>query len=143
MLINGRIKTLHTGCQRAWDLYANRVVPSWSGYTPWGISHAWVDERDRVNVWSPINGYEWPVPIPRNANLDLIRIEMLNLGAHYVWLDVLCLRQEGGLSEDLRVQEWKIDVPTIGSVYALGKPVVCYFCGLGLPLHLQMRVSLT
>ncbi len=33
--------------------------------------------------------------MPKDANLDLIRIEMLNLGAEYAWLDVLCLRQEG------------------------------------------------
>ncbi len=46
-----------------------------------GISHAWVDEKDRVNVMTPINGYKWPVPIPKNASLDLIRVEMLNLGA--------------------------------------------------------------
>ncbi len=36
-----------------------------------------------------------PVPIPQDTSLDLIRIEMLNLGAEYAWLDVLCLRQEG------------------------------------------------
>ncbi|KAF7798225.1 hypothetical protein EIP86_009442 [Pleurotus ostreatoroseus] len=37
-----------------------------------------------------------------------------------VWLDVLCLRQEGVLErEAVRVEEWKIDVPTIGTVYAM------------------------
>ncbi len=61
---------------------------------------------------TPINGYEWPVPMPKDANLDLIRIEMLNLGAEYAWLDVLCLRQEGGKGKHLRVEEWKLDVPT-------------------------------
>ncbi len=35
---------------------------------------------------------------------------MLNLGAEYVWLDVLCLRQKEGLREDLREEEWKVDV---------------------------------
>ncbi len=44
---------------------------------------------------TPINGHEWPVPMPSDADLDLIRIEMLNNGAEYVWLDVLCLRQKG------------------------------------------------
>ncbi len=62
---------------------------------PQPISHAWMHKDDRVNMWTPINGREWPVPIPKDANLDLIRIEMLNLGAEYVWLDVLCLRQVG------------------------------------------------
>ncbi|SJL16898.1 uncharacterized protein ARMOST_20428 [Armillaria ostoyae] len=135
-LVDGRIKTIQIRCRRVWDLYANRVVPSWATKkTPLGISHAWMDGRDRVDVWTPINRREWPVPIPKDANLDLIRVEMLNLGAEYAWLDVLCLRQEHGLREDLRVPEWKIDVPTIGWVYR-NKAVVCYFCGLGRPLRL-------
>ncbi|KAK0479126.1 hypothetical protein IW261DRAFT_1336769 [Armillaria novae-zelandiae] len=98
------------------------------------ISHAWVDEKDRVDVTTPINGEEWPVPMPKDADLDLIRIEMLNLGAEFAWLDVLCLRQEGGKGEDLRLEEWKLDVPTIGYLYQYAS-VVCYFNGLGRPLH--------
>ncbi|KAK0190231.1 hypothetical protein F5146DRAFT_1193612 [Armillaria mellea] len=74
--------------------------------------------------------------MPKDANLDLIRIEMLNHGAEYAWLDVLCLRQEGGKNEDLRSEEWKLDVPTIGSVYEEAPKVVCYFNGLGRPLDL-------
>ncbi|KAK0474100.1 hypothetical protein IW261DRAFT_1369688, partial [Armillaria novae-zelandiae] len=134
--------------RRVWDLYSNRVVPWWlkswarmeGGYVycewPKPISHAWVDEKDRTAVWTPINGYEWPVPIPKDADLNLIRIEMLNLGHEYVWLDVLCLRQEGGLREDLRVEEWRLDVPTIGHVYQ-DQSVVCYLSGLGQPLTLN------
>ncbi|KAK0245458.1 hypothetical protein EDD85DRAFT_1016565 [Armillaria nabsnona] len=130
--------------RRLWDLYSNRVVPWWSreasiwdlNRVPRPISHAWVDEVDRVDVWTPINGYEWPVPIPKGANLDLIRIEMLNLGVEYAWLDVLCLRQRGGLREDLRVEEWKLDVPTIGAIYDHAH-VVCYLSGLGMPLSLK------
>ncbi len=121
--------------RRIWDLYANRVVPSW--VTPKearGISHAWVDFVDRVGVTTPINGDRWPVPMPKDANLDLIRIEMLNLGVEYAWLDVLCLRQEGGKNECLRGHEWSVDVPTIGRVYYEDRGVVCYFCGLGRPL---------
>ncbi|KAK0465668.1 hypothetical protein IW261DRAFT_1301850, partial [Armillaria novae-zelandiae] len=133
--------------RRVWDLYSNRVVPWWScraghqlGYQledeiqP--ISHAWVDEIDRTDVWTPINRYEWPVPIPKGANLNLIRIEMLNLGVQYTWLDVLCLRQRGGPREDLRVEEWKLDVPTIGAIYH-SEHVVWYLSGLGLPLSLK------
>ncbi|KAK0499301.1 hypothetical protein EDD18DRAFT_1460280 [Armillaria luteobubalina] len=104
--------------QQVWDLYANRVVPYWvAGRMPWVISHAWVDEKDRVNVMTSINGGEWPVPMPKNANLDLIRIENLNVRSHrglqtdYAWLDVLCLRQEGGENEHLHLDEWKLDVP--------------------------------
>ncbi|KAK0432224.1 hypothetical protein EV421DRAFT_1719706, partial [Armillaria borealis] len=100
------------------------------------ISHAWVDEQDRVNVWTPMNGSEWPVPIPRDANLNLIRIEMLNLDVEYTWLDVLCLRQKGGPREDLRAEEWKLDVPTIGYIYR-STYVVIYLSGLGWPLSLK------
>ncbi len=122
--------------RRAWDLYSNRVVPMWATGEPepHPISHAWVDENDRMDVWTPINGCEWPVPIPKDANLDLIRIEMLNRGLEYVWLDVLCLRQKGGPREDLRAEEWKFDVPTIGSVYQ-GNKTQCYLSGLGRPLR--------
>ncbi|SJL05367.1 uncharacterized protein ARMOST_08734 [Armillaria ostoyae] len=148
-LEGSRIVDVWLNPRRVWDLYSNRVVPWWSCRLKGGkevfldffsdkvtpISHAWVDEADRVDVWTPINGYEWPVPIPKNANLDLIRIEMLNLGAEYTWLDVLCLRQRGGPREDLRVEEWKLDVPTIGEIYQCA-PVVCYLSGLGLPLSL-------
>ncbi|KAK0447541.1 hypothetical protein EV421DRAFT_1706335, partial [Armillaria borealis] len=136
VLVHDRITTREVPPRRVWDLYANRVVPYWvARETPWGISHAWVDEKDRVNVMTPINGYEWPVPMPNNANLDLIRIEMLNHGAQYAWLDVLCLRQEGGKNEHLRLDEWKLDVPTIGSVYEKAAQVVCYFNGLGRALN--------
>ncbi len=80
--------------RRVWDLYANRVVPYWVvGKYPWAVSHVWVKDDELKYVRTPINQNEWPVPIPKDANLDLIRIEMLNLGAEYVWLDVLCIRQ--------------------------------------------------
>ncbi|KAK0479167.1 hypothetical protein IW261DRAFT_1626405 [Armillaria novae-zelandiae] len=127
VLIHDRIKTWSVLPRRVWDLYANRVVPYWVTTRnlyktrlshAWAISHAWVDESER------------------DANLDLIRIEMLNVGAQYAWLDVLCLRQEGGKSEHLRLEEWKLDVPTIGWVYRSAPGVLCYFNGLGQPLHL-------
>ncbi|KAK0245488.1 hypothetical protein EDD85DRAFT_1016590 [Armillaria nabsnona] len=144
-LVGSRIVKADMEPRRAWDLYSNRVVPWWSCRAKFNtfhhkeaqpISHAWVDEVDRIDVRTPINGYEWPVRIPKGANLDLIRIEMLNLGLEYTWLDVLCLRQRGGPREDLRVDEWKLDVPTIGGIYR-GAHVVCYLSGLGLPLSLK------
>ncbi|SJL02756.1 uncharacterized protein ARMOST_06092 [Armillaria ostoyae] len=150
---DGRITDCNVPPRRVWNLYANRVVPYWlakgvagkdgdsdSDGLPdiWAISHAWMDDKQRGDVMTPINGYEWPVPVPKDANLDLIRIEMLNLGAEYAWLDVLCLRQPGGQGEHLRKEEWKLDVPTIGNVYAkhdnCDAHVVCYFNGLGRPL---------
>ncbi|KAK0447592.1 hypothetical protein EV421DRAFT_2017233 [Armillaria borealis] len=141
MLVDGRFTERHLRPRRMWDLYANRVVPCWLAceVVLWAISHAWVDGRDRVNVMTPINGYEWPVPMPKDTNLDLIRIEMLNFGARYAWLDVLCLRQEGGKREDLRLEEWKLDVPAIGHIYQNSDAsVVCYFSGLGRPLNLTL-----
>ncbi|KAK0465669.1 hypothetical protein IW261DRAFT_1427251, partial [Armillaria novae-zelandiae] len=117
--------------RRVWDLYSNRVVPSWCCEVAinfvWDlrpISHAWVDEVDRIDVWTPINGREWPVPIPKGANLDLIRIEMLNLGL------------EEGQGKICSVEEWKLDVPTIGAIYQEAH-MVCYLSGLGLPLSVK------
>ncbi|KAK0231865.1 hypothetical protein EDD85DRAFT_849070 [Armillaria nabsnona] len=140
-LVDSRIVDPHIPPRRVWDLYSNRVLPQWwmigTKEHPSPISHAWVDERDRVDVWTTINGCEWPVPIPKDANLDLIRIEMLNLGAIYVWLDVLCLRQRGGPREDLRIEEWRLDVPTIGYLYRVADVVVWYLSGLGRPLSLE------
>ncbi|PBK76391.1 hypothetical protein ARMSODRAFT_1078535 [Armillaria solidipes] len=136
-IIGNRIVETYLPPRRVWDLYSNRVVPCWTNWEwPDPISHAWMDEKDRAIVWTPINKYEWPIPIPKDANLNLIRIEMLNLGLEYVWLDVLCLRQVGGPGEDLRVEEWKLDVPTIGAVYQ-NRDVVCYLSGLGRPLMLK------
>ncbi|KAK0433083.1 hypothetical protein EV421DRAFT_2063400, partial [Armillaria borealis] len=120
-------------------LVGNRIVNPNVGPRPcvvYPISHAWVDEEDRVDALTPINGKEWPVPIPKDANLNLIRIEMLNLKAEYTWLDILCLRQKDGLREDLRADEWKLDVPTIGYIYR-SFSVVIYLSGLGRPLSLK------
>ncbi|KAK0433517.1 hypothetical protein EV421DRAFT_1426592 [Armillaria borealis] len=142
VLIGNRIVNAYLQPRRVWDLYSNRVVPWWITNTdhkyrwPWPISHAWMDEKDRSVIWTPINGKEWPVPIPNDVDLNLIRIEMLNLGLEYAWLDVLCLRQVGGWWEDLRIEEWKLDVPTIGAVYRFTS-AVCYLSGLGRPLTLK------
>ncbi|PBK79675.1 hypothetical protein ARMGADRAFT_977598 [Armillaria gallica] len=136
-LVDGQIteEGLYMAPRRVWDLFSNRVVPWWvAQHTPWGISHAWLDKSHRESVLTPINGHQWPVPIPEDANLNLVRIEMLNLGAEYAWLDVLCLRQEGGRDEHLRGGEWMLDVANIGNAYLLEK-VVCYFNGLGRPLE--------
>ncbi|KAK0500943.1 hypothetical protein EDD18DRAFT_1280248 [Armillaria luteobubalina] len=155
-LVDNRIVNPRLPPRRVWDLYSNRVMPWWlksrAGkcdrykYRQWPgpISHSWVDEKDRTAVWTPINENQWPAPIPKDADLNLIRIEMLNLGLEYTWLDVLCLRQVGGWREDLRTEEWKLDVPTIGEVYVLTNgevytqsDTVCYLSGLGRPLTLK------
>ena len=141
--------------RRVWDLYSNRVLPFFAvpGALPntspehipenvWTVSHSWVDKQDRPPIRTPINGKEWPVPIPSNTTLDHVRVELLNLGAEYVWLDVLCLRQRGdGEQEDQRKDEWRLDLPTIGYVYAHpDKPSITYFNGLGLPFDASPRI---
>ncbi|PBK58659.1 hypothetical protein ARMSODRAFT_967563 [Armillaria solidipes] len=132
VLVNKRVIDSRVPPRCVWDLYSNRVVPWWAarGWL-YAISHAWVEEKDRMDMWTPINGYEWPVPIPNDPP------KMLNAGAEYAWLDVLCLRQERGRREDLRAEEWKLDVPTIGNVYRGFEPIVYYFNGLGRPLRIK------
>ncbi|KAJ3555750.1 hypothetical protein NM688_g2401 [Phlebia brevispora] len=131
--------------RRAWDLYCNRVVPTWVtrerawGRGLWTISHSWMAEDSREYVSTPINGHEWRVPLPKGMTLDRVRVELLNLGAEYVWLDVVCLRQEDEWKpemEAVRVEEWKLDVPTIGNIYGSHGTVVTYFEGLGRPFHI-------
>ncbi len=139
VLVNDKIISRLLPPRRVWDLCSNRVVPWWVARRyPWAISHAWMKEEDRKDAHTPINGCEWPVPLPKDADLDLIRIEMLNEGAEYAWLDVLCLRQVGGRREDMRVEEWKVDVPTIGRLYEMSHgALVCYLSGLGRPFSLK------
>ncbi|KDQ57951.1 hypothetical protein JAAARDRAFT_252748 [Jaapia argillacea MUCL 33604] len=125
-----------------WDLYAHRVVPLhfscqylgdvWGKPNYWAVSHSWTDPMPGVDT--AVNSYEWPVPLPPEITLEAVRTELLNLGAEYVWLDVLCLRQFSALpqNEALRPKEWAIDVPTIGNVYSDGaSKVVRYYNGLG------------
>ncbi|PBK78246.1 hypothetical protein ARMSODRAFT_1010845 [Armillaria solidipes] len=125
-LVDNRILDSRIPPRRVWDLYSNRVVPHWyltEDKLPWAISHAWLDYAHLIHVRTRINGGEWPVPIPSDVNLDLIRIELLNLGAEYVWLDVLCLRQRSnGPGED--------------------RTVVCYLSGLGRPLDFKEACDL-
>ncbi|EKM53743.1 uncharacterized protein PHACADRAFT_98901 [Phanerochaete carnosa HHB-10118-sp] len=128
--------------RRVWDLYSNRVLPlstlAWHGHgflaKVWTVSHSWVHESARTGVWTPVNGNEWPVPVPNDTNVDHVRVELLNLGAEYAWMDVLCLRQRGRPEdEERRKKEWKLDVPTLGYIYAGNLPCITYFNGLGLP----------
>ncbi|KAF7796041.1 hypothetical protein EIP86_007211 [Pleurotus ostreatoroseus] len=99
-----------------------------------------MDTALRVSVNTPINGGEWPVPIPNDLLLERLRVELLNYNIEYVWLDVLCLRQEGRPEmEDVRMKEWEVDVPTIGSLYgqnSINGIIVTYFSGLGKPFRI-------
>ncbi|EJD33852.1 hypothetical protein AURDEDRAFT_131476 [Auricularia subglabra TFB-10046 SS5] len=130
-----RIIHPHLQPRRLWDLISNRVVPhDGSAMLDGAVSHSWMADPQRVDT--PINNHEWPVPIPRDATLARVRIELLNLGFKYVWLDVLCLRQKGAPDkESQRLDEWKVDVPTIGAVYHGTAQIVYYYSGLGRPFE--------
>ncbi len=51
---------------------------------------------------------------------------------------MFCLRQRDGQREDIRGEEWRLDVPTIGHVYRIAERVVGYFTGLGRPLSITV-----
>ena len=153
--------------RRLWDLKSNRVVEfrmlqsellaykstteqrfgkaraklqgEVDGPVFWAISHSWESRMDPVET--PINQFQWPVPLPHGLNLECnVRQELLNYGIEYVWLDVLCLRQNAvsrpagsNEFEAKKRDEWKLDVPTIGNVYRVAQGIVRYFNGLGRP----------
>jgi hypothetical protein len=139
--------------RRVWDIYANRVVPYhfslaieykvWKR-THWAVSHSWTN--DMVGLDTLVNGKEWPVPFPTGITIEDVREELIRLIPsdgrrlrEYVWLDVLCLRQQSNdaSKEVIREKEWAIDVPTIATAYkdvkygAFG--IIRYFNGLGKP----------
>ena len=147
--------------RRLWDLRSNRVVdfqmlhasqPNAQIAPPfWAVTHSWTSDMSSVST--PINQHQWPVPLPKNITLDDLRTELLALGAEYIWLDVICLRQKTEVDfleqlkqqgwkldvdsevvsrENLRQQEWKLDVPTIGNIYRAATKIVRYFNGLGI-----------
>ena len=141
---------INTAPRRVWDLYSNRVLPfhavapdSENDIFPsnvWAVSHVWVPETERHNVWTSVNGKEWPVPIPVDTTLDHIRIELLNMGAEYVFLDVLCLRQQGAPAmEEVRQKEWEVDVPVLRTIYRhdIYQTTIVYFNGVGLPFDIS------
>ena len=145
----------HIMPRRIWDLKSNRVVEfrmlhsellaraCLSGSVVinlekapsppfWAITHSWTNEMSPVKT--PINQYQWPTPLPRGLDLELcVRRELLKQGAEYVWLDVLCLRQQSGVDDNTKVDEWKLDVPTIGNIYRTAVGIARYFNGLGQP----------
>ncbi|KAF8460041.1 hypothetical protein BDZ91DRAFT_636139, partial [Kalaharituber pfeilii] len=150
--------------RRLWDLVSNRVVdvdqfakvdgetaiPRAPAQGYWAITHSWT--ADMQLCMTPINGYRWPVPVPAGVSLEAIRWEALSHGAQYCWLDVLCLRQRmiqrvpgttAGIDDETesaereqRLEEWSVDIPTIGNIYRQATNVIRYFNGLGRELQL-------
>ena len=126
--------------RRLWDLRSNRVINfrmlhAVQSGTPdfWAVTHSWTSNMSPV--WTTINQHQWGVPLPNGISLESVRSELLTMGAEYVWIDVLCLRQSSKVSylENLKREEWKVDVPTIGNVYRSAGRIVRYFNGLGVP----------
>ena len=124
------------------------------------VSHAWAANDDLAFTLAEANQQLWPIPLPRGVQLEDIRGEMIRLGVRYAWLDVLCLRQQAqpALAKELalpvsqevvekreqrRLEEWKVDVPTIGAIYSnhdllgiyRGMPTVIFMSGLGRPFR--------
>ena len=144
--------------RRIWDLKSNRVVEFrmlhsevlareclsgsvviglLEGPCPpfWAITHSWTNEM--LPVKTSINQYQWPTPLPRGLDLEHgVRQELIDKGAEYVWLDVLCLRQNS-TANDTKHDEWKLDVPTIGNIYRSAIGIARYFNGLGQPFSTQ------
>lgn len=132
--------------RRVWDVANNKIIPGvWLEYGGkgsstvdiWPISHAWVGVSERVTVQTSINGFEWPVPIPKDVTLEGLRDQLLAMGCRYAWLDVLCLRQKDPRPEKtiLQLEEWKTDIPLIGSVFKTHDTIITYFNGLGRPFQ--------
>ena len=98
------------------------------------VSHAWVANEDLCFVLTEANQQLWPIPLPRGVGLEDVRGEMIRLGVRYAWLDVVCLRQQAKPTlainlaipitevverrEKRRLEEWEVDVPTIGAIYS-------------------------
>ena len=147
--------------RRVWDLLSNRVVPTSGLKIPassfhvvpdnmWAVSHSWVAQADLEFVETAINQRQWRVPRPKATTFDHIRIELLNMGAEYVFLDVLCLRQRKPSNPDpneerIRQEEWSTDIPSLGHIYRHTRyqTVVTYFNGLGLPFAVDANTLAT
>ncbi|KAF8472869.1 hypothetical protein BDZ91DRAFT_760315 [Kalaharituber pfeilii] len=144
--------------RRLWDLHSNRVVeldvyakhgrskiiPCMPSGGFFAITHSWTAD---MKLWmTPINHYQWPVPLPAGTTFEKIRWQALRAGASYCWLDVLCLRQrvmelvdgeQREVNGQQRLEEWSVDIPTIGNVYRQATNVLRYFNGLGRVLRLD------
>jgi hypothetical protein len=149
----GSLVKKDTPPRRLWDLHTNRIIPyHWAEMAVeqnvYAVSHSWCDESQLQRIHTRINCGQWNVPIPRSTSLAHIRIELLNLlwstavdleeKPRYVWLDVLCLRQQSlsPQEEATRRMEWELDVPTIGGIFKRAARVLYYYSGLGQPFRL-------
>ena len=133
------------------------------------VSHSWVANGERIYTETAANQNMWPVPLPKGVLLEDVRGELIRLGIRYAWLDVLCLRQQATPAfangffcrlrdksapvypckelikkrEQRRVEECKVDLPTIGAIFSgrdtdglyVGGGTVIFMSGLGRPFR--------
>lgn len=102
-------------------------------------------------VETPANSLLWPVPFPqskqsalesKDAHFMAFVHAVREKGYRYAWVDVLCLRQFKFGSSDLenrRLEEWQVDVPTIGNIYRLAAKVMRYMNGLGRNMKTDLK----
>lgn len=102
-------------------------------------------------VETPANSLLWPVPFPqteeivpesKDAHFMAFVQAVREKGYRYAWVDVLCLRQfKFGSSdpEKRRLEEWQVDVPTIGNIYRLAAKVMRYMNGLGRHMKTDLK----
>jgi len=162
-LVNNRVVDIDVFAKRGEN--GEIISPRMPAGGYWAISHSWTADMQRW--MTPVNNYRWPVPLPTGATLEDIRWEALRAGAVYCWLDVLCLRQRmeecsyrlrdidgeevldnyhhqdcsesqhTEVNQQRRLDEWALDVPTIGNNYRQSTFVLRYFNGLGRSLSLS------
>jgi len=162
-LVNNRVVDIDVFAKRGKN--GEIISPRMPAGGYWAISHSWTSDMQRW--MTPVNNYRWPVPLPVGVTLEDIRWEALRAGAVYCWLDVLCLRQRmeecsyglrvtdgkgvfvnnhhrdcsepqhTEINPQQRLEEWALDVPTIGNNYRQATHVLRYFNGLGIPISLS------
>jgi len=93
-------------------------------------------EEDPEHEYSPVNYYQWLVPLPPRIPLEEVRRQLWENSTkiRLVWLDIVCLPQQAGPEfAGTRGRELEVDVPVIGNVYREAHNIIRYFNGLGVP----------
>ena len=102
-----------------------------------GVRYAWLDVLCLRQRGQPTLGTELAIPVSRKVMEDVpIRMELMEGVLHNTEEEVIERR------EQIRLEEWKVDVPTIGAVYSNldgglygGGPIVVFMSGLGRPFR--------
>ncbi|GJE93710.1 hypothetical protein PsYK624_098710 [Phanerochaete sordida] len=131
--------------RRVWDLYSNRVLPfhlacpaNYNLTAPWLVT----DIRGsavRDLVKTRINSEQWSLSVPHDTSLEHVRVELLNMGAEYVWLAELCVPLRG--REGTGPLDLGAAAPDVKAMVHLiereGATHILYPCGLGVPTSLS------